>query len=367
MKVDCKYFLGDRPCRFHKEKNVKCEFCQFYVRQGKKILIIKLGSLGDVLRTTFIARGLKEKYRNSHIRWLTEPECAPLLEKNSYIDRILPYGLNSYTQLLVERFDILINLDVDFKSASLATLIEAKRKMGFGMDRGGKMVVFNSRAKEWLNMSLWDDLKKKNKKTYQEIMCKVVGIDMKDRRPSLVLGEEELSFVERFVKEKSLNKNFPLIGFNLEAGKRWPKAWPKEYFLELAGILNKQLKANVLILRAPDSRLDERFADLDFVIDGSVQPDLREFVSLLNLVDVLVTADTFTLHVALAFGKKVVVLFGPTSAQEIDVFGKGEKIVAPLDCVCCYCNNCSKTPNCLEKISPDSVFEAIKRVLTDPY
>lgn len=363
MKVDCRYFLGDKPCQFHKEKGVKCDFCQFYVKRGKKILIIKLGSLGDVLRTTFIVRGLKEKYRDSHIRWLTEPECVPLLEKNSYIDRILSYGLNSTTQLLVERFDILINLDVDFRSASLATLIKAKRKMGFGMDRSGRIVAFNSKAKEWLKMSLWDDLKKKNKKTYQELMCEVVGIDMKDRRPLLVLTEEELSFVERFAKEKSLNKDFPLIGFNLEAGKRWPKAWPKEYFLELAGILNKQLKANVLILRAPHSELDERFADLDFIIDGGVHPNLREFASLLNLVDLLVTADTFTLHVALAFGKKVVVLFGPTSAQEVDVFGKGDKIVTPLDCVCCYSNNCSKTPNCLEKISPDSVFEAIKELI----
>ena len=361
MKFNCKYFLGDRPCRFHKEKNVKCEFCQFYVRQGKKILIIKLASLGDVLRTTFIVRGLNEKYRNSHICWLTEPECVPLLEKNSYIDRILPYGLNSYTQLLVEKFDILINLDADFRSASLATLVEAKRKMGFGMDRNGRMVAFNSRAKEWLNMSLWDDLKKRNKKTYQEIMCEIIGINVEDKSPIVSLTDEELAFAKVFLKKNNFNKDFPLIGFNLEAGKRWPKAWPKEYFLELAGILNKQLKANVLILRAPNSQLDERFAGLDFIIDGGAHPDIREFASLLNLVDLLVTADTFALHVALAFGKKVVVLFGPTSPQEVDVFGKGEKVVAPLDCVGCYRNNCSKTPNCLEKISPDSVFEAIKR------
>ncbi len=363
IRYDCKYFLGDRPCKFHKEKNVKCESCPFYIKRGKKILLIKLGSLGDVLRTTFIVKGLKEKYRNSHICWLTEPECVPLLEKNSYIDKILPYRLNSYTQLLVEKFDILINLDIDFRSASLATLVKAKRKMGFGMDGSGRIVAFNSNAKECLKMSLWDDLKKKNKKTYQEIMCEVVGIDIKDRKPLFVLSEEELSFAERFAKEKGLNKDLPLVGFNLEAGKRWPKAWPKEHFLELADSLNKQLKANVLILRAPDSQPDKRFADLNYVIDAGIHPNLREFASLLNLVDVLVTADTFALHLALAFGKKVVVLFGPTSSQEVDVFVKGEKIVAPMNCVCCYCNNCFKTPNCLEKISPDSVFEAIKRVL----
>ena len=130
----------------------------------------------------------------------------------------------------------------------------------------------------------------------------------------------------------------------------------------MAGILNKQLKAKVIIFRPPNSGLDERFAGLDFVVDSGVHADIRKFASLINIIDVLVSADTFALHVALAFGKKVVILFGPTSAQEVDVFGNGEKIITPLDCVGCYHNNCSKTPNCLEKISPDSVFAAIKRV-----
>ncbi|GAG20246.1 unnamed protein product, partial [marine sediment metagenome] len=262
-------FLGDKPCQFHKEKGVTCNSCQFYVKRGKGILIIKFGSLGDVLRTTFIMRGLKQRYRNSYICWLTEPECAPLLERNSYIDKIFPYGLESFSQLLVERFDILINLDVDFRSASLATLIKAKRKMGFGMDKNGRIVAFNSRAKEWLNMGLWDDLKKKNKKTYQQIMCEIIGINVEDKSPIISLMEEELAFAKIFLKKKNnFNKDFPLIGFNLEAGKRWPKVWPEEYFIKLANILNKQLKAKVLILRAPNSKIDERFGGLNFVING---------------------------------------------------------------------------------------------------
>jgi len=363
IKFECKYFLGDRPCKFHKEKGSKCGSCKFYEKSGKKILLIKLGSLGDVLRTTFIARGLKEKYKHAQIHWLTLPECVGLLEKNPYIDRIFPYCLGSYTQLRITEFDLLVNLDVDTQSASLAALIKAKEKIGFGMDKNGKIIAFNSQAKEWLMMSLWDDLKKKNKKTYQELICEIVGVGIKERRPLLMLSEGERSFAQRFAKEKNINHhNGPLIGFNLEAGARWPKAWPKAHFLKLASILNKKLKTKVIIFRPPDSVLDERFAGLDFVVDSGVHADIRKFASLINIIDVLVSADTFALHVALAFGKKVVALFGPTSAREIDIFGNGEKIIAPLDCVGCYRNNCSKTPNRLESICPESVFAAIKRV-----
>jgi heptosyltransferase II len=55
----------------------------------KRILIIKLGALGDVLRTTCILPGLKQMHKTSHISWLTDPSAKCLLKSNGLIDELL--------------------------------------------------------------------------------------------------------------------------------------------------------------------------------------------------------------------------------------------------------------------------------------
>ncbi len=77
-KLDCRYFLGDRPCRF---KRV-CEGCDQYSPMGKRILIVKLAAIGDVLRTTPLLSGLKRAYPQSHITWVADREALPLLKNN---------------------------------------------------------------------------------------------------------------------------------------------------------------------------------------------------------------------------------------------------------------------------------------------
>ena len=89
----------------------------------------------------------------------------------------------------------------------------------------------------------------------------------------------------------------------------------------------------------------------------------REFLSLLNLCDLVVTGDTLAMHAAVALRKKVVVLFGPTSSSEIELYGRGEKIIPDMDCLCCYKEICDKHPNCMESISSEVVFRAVKELL----
>jgi heptosyltransferase-2 len=55
----------------------------------------------------------------------------------------------------------------------------------------------------------------------------------------------------------------------------------------------------------------------------------------------------------------MVVLFGPTSAAEVDLYGLGRKITAEMDCLCCYRQTCDKSPNCMESISMDTVDRSI--------
>jgi ADP-heptose:LPS heptosyltransferase len=136
-----------------------------------KILIIKLASAGDVLRTTALLSGLKGKYPDSHITWITEMPGKELLEGNAHIGRILVYGDKSVSLLKEERFDIIISLDKDAKAVSLTMLIEAPEKYGYGQDKEGRLYPLNKEAEYSYLLGIDDDLKFfKNKKTYQELI-----------------------------------------------------------------------------------------------------------------------------------------------------------------------------------------------------
>jgi ADP-heptose:LPS heptosyltransferase len=71
------------------------------------------------------------------------------------------------------------------------------------------------------------------------------------------------------------------------------------------------------------------------------------------------------MHIALAVGCRVVVLFGPTSHTEIELFGLGEKVIPDLPCLACYNKICGVTPNCMDMISVDMVKQAIIRQLAN--
>jgi heptosyltransferase-2 len=105
---DCKSFPGIYPCDILKGSDqLDCKDCKFYEKIGKKILIIKLGAIGDVLRTTTILTAIKEKYgNNTHITWIVDPASKDLLKSNTLIDRVWTIDEKNELKLAKEKFDI---------------------------------------------------------------------------------------------------------------------------------------------------------------------------------------------------------------------------------------------------------------------
>lgn len=78
LRVDCRHFRGHVPCRPHKLHGVHCSSCGHYEPTRERILIIKLGAIGDVIRTTPLLHPLKKQFPQARISWITHtPEVAP--------------------------------------------------------------------------------------------------------------------------------------------------------------------------------------------------------------------------------------------------------------------------------------------------
>src|SRR5689334_7760920 len=127
IKFDCKYFRGEIPCIPNKLRNKVCT-CDEYVPIKTKILIIKLGALGDVIRTTPLVVKYRELYPNSHVTWVTlSPDILP---KDS-IDKIYKYGFEAVYAVTHQKYDIAINLDKEIETCSLLADVIATTKYGF--------------------------------------------------------------------------------------------------------------------------------------------------------------------------------------------------------------------------------------------
>lgn len=372
VHFDCRHFRGDRPCAPHKREGVHCEGCPHYLPVRTRILVVKLDAVGDVLRTTCILQGLKEKWPQARIDWITRDDSIPLFENNPAVDRVIPYPGEVWAELATASFDLAINLDASPTSARLATMARADRRLGYGMDPGGYVVPLTEEARPWFEMGLFDDVKLRNTRTYQEIVLAICGLEGADQAIRIFLTKEEKVRAGGLAASWGIVPGAPVVGFNTGAGGRWEhKKWTEEGYVELIRLLSGAKTGGVpapivLLLGGPEEKeRNRRIAELagGAATDTGTDHSLREFFAIVDLCDVVVTGDTMALHVAAALGKKVVALFGPTSAAEIDLYGRGVKIVSDAACAGCYRASCDVTPTCMERIAAAEVAEAVRSLL----
>ncbi|MFH1768609.1 MAG: glycosyltransferase family 9 protein [Candidatus Omnitrophota bacterium] len=335
----------------------------------KKILVIKLASAGDVLRTTPLLSGIKKRYSDSHVTWLVGKSGKELLEGNKNIDRILVYNSKIKNELKTEDFDIVISLDKDIEAIQLATAIKANEKYGFGLDQDNRLVAFNKEAEYSVRLGLDDELKFfKNEKTYPELIFETVKLKFENNPYELVLDKGNIDFADSFFKRNGLHDADIVIGVNTGSGRVFAnKNLGKERIVEVIEILNEKLTARVLLLGGP---LEEEINDYieektgQGVINSGCDNSVKDFAALIGKCSLIITADTLAMHIAIALRVPTVVLFGPTCPQEIELYGRGVKIVTPKECAPCYRNKCDKKPNCMDAIQIESILAAVKEVVS---
>jgi heptosyltransferase-2 len=368
FKPDCRHFTGEKPCAPHKAEGVVCRDCPRYEPVKERILIIKLDAAGDVLRSTSILPAFKSQNPSPSIWWVTENGSKPLLEKNPNIDVLLGIDPTLQSLLSTVTFNRAFNFDMGRKAAAILGMANSPVKKGFGLSPEGSVVPLDKTAQTWFEMGIFDTVKRANQRTYQDHLFTLGGLQYKGEKPQLILTPKEREWAQGFAKKKKLSKFKKIVGFNIGSGGRWPmKRWRQDGFVWLAKAIKKaQPKTGILLYGGPEERdfmpaLAKKLKGL--CLATGTENNLRQFASLVDLCDVLVSGDTLALHIGIALQKRLVAYFGPTSDAEIDVYGSGEKVMPIAPCQCYYQNQCTAKTSCMDNLKEKDMLAAVLRQL----
>lgn len=372
-RTDCRHFRGERPCGFQET----CVPCDSYRPMGTRILVVKLAAIGDVLRTTPMLVPLRERYAPCHVTWLTDRGAAELLSTTPGIDRLLPYCPEALVELAACRFDLLLCLDKEPRATGLATTLVAREKRGFGMTPHGTLTFLNPEAEYAYRLGLSDTLKfKENRKTYPEIALEAVALPTSPLPTyQLVATDDEARAAETTLRALGIRENERVVGLNTGCGPAFAtKKWTEEGFVELAVTLtagHQESPTCALLLGGPDERernpriLRRANARGARIVDAGCDKGLREFAALIGRLALLVTGDTLALHLGVGLGVPTLVIMGSTSATEIELYGRGAKVVTDFACSPCYLKVCPLPVTCMEAMPVARVLDAARALLAE--
>ena len=363
LNLDCVYYKGEKPC----VKNRLCEGCDDYLPMGKRILILKHAAMGDVLRTTPILYALKRQYPHSFITWMTDPASADLLKYNTMIDRLYIYGTPDLIRVSSESFDLILSLDKEPRTAALAMKIDAKDKRGIGLSPEGNVYPLNSEADHYFKLGLSNELKFfENKRSYQDLVCEAVGLSYQQDPYILNIPDAPRQRAGKILEGIGVSENDRVIGLNTGAGGVFAnKNWTTDHYVELINRLTGESNLKIILLGGErEKELNESLQSRSMrKIYNPGSQGLLDFCGLIERCHLIITGDTLGMHLAIGLKVKLLVLFGPTCAQEIDLYGLGEKIVSTIPCAPCYKQVCPETITCMDLISVDSVYKTMFSLL----
>lgn len=352
IKTDCRYFQGDVPCDYHKRFGVECwDDCRYYTQAEHNILIIKLGAMGDVVRTTPLVHRMRKEYPNARIFWLTRhKEILP-----QEVDWPLDLSAENVLWLKSFPFTMGANLDKDPQACALMEQLDIENTFGFGL-RGGMPSPLNDFAVHKFVTGISDTVSKKNSRHYLQEIFEIVGWEY-DGEEYLLPEAHTNSTIE------SLELEGKVVGLNTGCGRRWrTRLWPESHWTELS---RKLLHSGhqVLLLGGPEEHdKNLRLASLT----GAVYPGyfpILEFLSLIKKCHVLVTAVTMATHFAIGLKIPLVLFNNIFNTREFHFFSPSTIVSPDRPCDCYYLSECIHGESCMKDLPVDKALEAVGSLL----
>ena len=383
------------------------------------ILFVRLSYIGDILHATPAARWIKEQYPDAKLHWIVTPSMVELLEGNPYVDEIIPWERDEYeahskklhiptmwrmwwelkAKLEPYKFDVAVDVQGRLITGLVLLASGAPIRLGLGGTKELNWLFTNYKTKPSTDhvikryVEVAQLLKEAvTKQNNLETPLKPVDNGL-DTETLHTVSAKKMYHMDFYVPSKlhtwaeeqwetidnhsSLNRGEveKPLRVGLVLGTSWAtKEWPQEKWYSL--IKSLQYRANFVCLGGPKEAtqykplMDSLAAEgIDHIMLNMLgQTTLQEVGALIESCDVVVTADTGSLHIALALDKPVVALFGPTDPKLWGPLTGTFKVLVndELDCLGCRKRRCPKPDQyCMSGIEPVRVKKAIFELIGD--
>jgi lipopolysaccharide heptosyltransferase II len=335
--------------------------------QRPSILIILMGSIGDVARGLGVVSHLKANLPECRITWLVEPKCAELVDLHPLIDNIIIFKrawsatavLDLYRQLRKEHFDITLDLQRHLKSGFFSLLSFSQRRIGFHQKNAKEFNwMFNNEHIGYFNEKL-------SKLRHYFKFLEYLGFP-EPARVDFGLSDFDAT---KFMPSPLSQLQGPLVAVLM--GSRWEsKDWFIDGYIQLVQQIMTAGDFHVALVgdrsQAEDARKISETMKAKGIFNLVGKTSLVELTAVLKIAAVVIGPDSGPGHLTAAVGTPYIALFGPTSSERTAPYDCGHLVVqAELSCRPCYKKQCPEhTKQCMSAIDADDVMKKLSVALT---
>lgn len=364
----CKNYSGYKPCKpYYNCLENGC--ADENTKIGTKILIISLDALGNVLDNTPLLHAIKRKFPVSTIYWITLPNAEKILWYNHIIDKVFTWTDENRMILKNIEFDYVMNADKSVYACAFANEVNAKKKLGFLLNEDGKIIPANEGAMYSYILGI-DDRKKfrENIRSGVDIIHEVFELEYKRDPYVFNFSDEEKEFIESYKKKIKYNEKYVYVGFNTGCSELFPnkKMTIEQHIKIIKDLLkNKNLKI-VLLGGREDTERNEKIykafkpEQRKNIINTPTTLGLRRGACFMSIPDIVISGDSFGMHLAIALQKYIIAWFGLSCWAEIELYERGEKLYPKdLECSPCWKRVCPYKLECIEMIDLKKIVELV--------
>lgn len=332
----------------------------------QRILVISSTAIGDTLMSTPAIKALRQRYPSAHLAVLMHRRQVPMFRDQPHIDQVISLGrFPLITGLLLHsgKYDAAIILHGNEPESTLLAFMSGARvilKFPYGhpfpqcLSTRGEFSDYDPFTEHAITSRL-----------------KLVALlDAKSKDPAMTLGITKDGRILRrlLLRGMGVRKGETLIGFQLGAAKPY-KVWPLASFVDLAKkILAAWPEVKILLLGSNNERHLSAgiLAEIENhrVVDLAGRMKIQTLPAVVEKLDLLVTNDTGTMHVAVALKRPTISLFGPTETWGVGPIQDPELhtlIKKPIPCDPCITKSCEQSPpECMAAITVEEVFAAVR-------
>ena len=343
----------------------------------RRILLIQLGDIGDVVLAIPTIRSLKNHYPQSHLTVAVREKASGLLQLCPWCDDILTIGeekgpfqdrivhhLRFFRSLRRKRYDLAVDMRTGTRGVLLAFLSGAPDRLGFkALDDPWRNRLFNHLTNPPM------DRPRLHMAHYHLLLLDRYGIAVDARWPRLRISARYSDATDRLLDRHHVPPNLPLIAIQPFSLWRY-KEWGVQNFRSLIQWLVDCHDAAVLVCGTPAERprVDRMVAAIttDRVINMAGKTSIALYAALLARCRLFIGCDSAGVHIAAAVATPTATIYGPSSPDSWAPREKGHMVVRKdMDCVPCRQKGCrnSGVSLCLEQLNVDDVVKQIEPLM----